>query len=283
MIRDAKNIDIDGDGRDEIIIMKDMSNLDIFKVENSKITKVTSHYNLENVKGYWSSMNIADIDGDGDKDILVCNKGLNNRFSQKNREIEIHINDFDGNGEIEQIYCYKENNKIYPWVLKDELVKQIPVLKKKILKYNIYAKSTMSELFDDKILKNSIVYKINEFRTGIFYLANGKYTFKPLPNEAQWTDQKASLIDDFNNDNLPDLIIGGNQFRSKPEIGINAASYGMFFINLGKGDFKYIENSTSGLCIEGEIREILPLKLEGKNYILFARNNNDFVLYKYNN
>lgn len=283
MVIDAKNIDLDGDNVEELIIMKDLSNLEVFKIEKSKISKVSKKFNLDGIRGYWSSMNFSDMDGDGDTDILVCNKGQNNRFSNKKNGLEIHVNDFDGNGEVEQIFCYEEENKLYPWVSKDELVKQIPQLKKKILMYKDYSKASMSDLFDIQILKKSIIYRINELNTGIFYFEKGKFSFKSLPDEAQWTDQKASIIVDVNNDQLQDIILGGNQFRAKPEIGINAASYGMLFMNHGNGNFKFIENKESGICIDGEIRSIKPLTIKGEQFFLFARNNDNFILYKLNN
>ena len=283
MIVDGKSCDLDGDGIDELILLKDMSDIDIFTCKNNVIKNINTELNLDNIKGYWSSFQIEDLDNDGDLDILVCNKGLNNRFANTSGGFEMHVNDFDGNGEIEQISCYRDGDKSVPWVLKDDLVKQIPSLRKKILRYESYTKATLSTLFDEAVLNNSIVYSINEFRTGIFWNEKGKYVFKPLPDEAQWTDQKASLISDINNDGFKDIILGGNQFRAKPEIGINAASFTTYFTNLGNGSFKYINNNISGLCVDGEVRDIKLINIKNKKHIIFARNNANSVIYKINN
>jgi len=283
MIVDAIGLDINGDGIAELIILKDLSNVDIFKVQRQSIQNITSPTGLLNIKGFWTSMRVEDIDDDGDSDILVCNKGLNNRLSSDYDSFEMHVNDFDGNGQIEQISCYTESSWTFPWVMRDDLVKQLPGLKKRLLKYHEFAAADLSTMFDQGVLKNSLVYKVNEFRSGIFRNDNGIFTFVPLPEQAQWTDQKASLIADLNGDGKKDIVLGGNQMKARPEMGIDAGSYGMVFINQGNLHFNYLQNSKSGICESGEIRDIRSLKLGQEQCILISKNNELVKIYKINN
>jgi enediyne biosynthesis protein E4 len=282
MIVDATSSDINGDGVAELILLKDLSNVDIFKVQRQGIQNITSSTGLLNVKGFWTSMRVEDIDDDGDSDILVCNKGLNNRLSADYGSFEMHVNDFDGNGQIEQISCYTDSSRTFPWVMRDDLVKQLPGLKKRLLKYHEFAAADLSTMFDQGVLKNSVVYKVNEFRSGIFRNDNGIFTFVPLPEQAQWTDQKASLIADLNGDGKKDIILGGNQMKARPEMGIDAGSYGMVFINQGNLHFNYLRNLDSGLCESGEIRDIKSLKNGKEQCIIISKNNERIKLYKIN-
>jgi hypothetical protein len=283
MIVDATGSDINGDGIAELIILKDLGNVDIFEVQRQGIQNITSATGLLNIKGFWTSMRVEDIDDDGDFDIMVCNKGLNNRLSSDYDSFEMHVNDFDGNGQIEQISCYTESSWTFPWVMRDDLVKQLPGLKKRLLKYHEFAAADLSTMFDQGVLKNSIVYKVNEFRSGIFRNDNGIFTFVPLPEQAQWTDQKASLIADLNGDGKKDIVLGGNQMKARPEMGIDAGSYGMVFINQGNLHFNYLQNSKSGICESGEIRDIRSLKLGQEQCILISKNNELVKIYKINN
>ncbi|MBC7884303.1 MAG: VCBS repeat-containing protein, partial [Saprospiraceae bacterium] len=282
MIIDAKGADIDGDGKDELILMKDMGNIDIFKVEKNTLLNITPSIGLKNIYGFWSSIEIDDIDDDGDMDMLVCNKGLNNRLASGYGTFEMHVNDFDGNGQIEQISCYSDSSGVFPWVMRDDLVKQLPVLKKKILKYEEFAVAGLKNMFDDNVLQQSLNYKINEFRSGIFRNDKGVFTFVALPLQAQWTDQKTGLITDIDGDGKRDIILGGNQYRAKPEMGIDAGSYGMVFKNMGNFEFNYLENQKTGLCIDGEIRDIKTININNNKYLIIAKNNDYCALYKIN-
>lgn len=89
----------------------------------------SNSYNLGHSSGLWSSLELTDVDGDGDQDIVAGNIGRNNFFET---DMRMFISDFDGNGFQEQIICKKKDNKYYPIVDKDELISQIPSLKKEI-------------------------------------------------------------------------------------------------------------------------------------------------------
>ena len=44
----------------------------------------------------------------------------------------MYVSDFDNNGTIEQIICHKIDNKFYPIVDRNELISQLPSLKKSL-------------------------------------------------------------------------------------------------------------------------------------------------------
>ncbi len=283
MITDAKKADVDGDHQDELIIMKDMGNIEILQFTKNGVHNLTSSYGLSSINGYWSSFEAEDIDNDGDIDLLVCNKGLNNRLANGHGLYEMYINDFDANGQIEQISCFSDSSGVFPLNMRDDIVRQLPVLKKRMLRYREFASASLEHMFDKKIIDRSVVYKINEFRTGILINENGVYKFMPLPVQAQWTDQKAGWISDINGDGKKDILLGGNQFRAKPEIGIDASSYGSYFVQDENLKFRYIPNKECGLYLDGEVRDIKPITIKNERFILFAINNNNSILYKIKN
>ena len=52
----------------------------------------------------WNSVLVADIDGNGEKDIIAGNAGLNFKFKASNeRPVKIYIDDFDDNGQVDPI------------------------------------------------------------------------------------------------------------------------------------------------------------------------------------
>ncbi|MBK8347591.1 MAG: VCBS repeat-containing protein [Saprospiraceae bacterium] len=282
MLNDAKSVDIDNDGKLDLILMRDMGNIEVVSIKAGRPIVRTTEFSLDKISGYWSSFEVVDINEDGYKDIIVCNKGLNNRIAAGYGSYELHVNDFDGNGQIEQLPCFAEGQNIFSWSMRDDLVKQLPGLKKKYLKYKDLASVGMKEMFDQQTLSKSVVYKINEFRSGVFKNVNGHFVFVPLPIQAQWTDQKAVLVTDLNGDGRKDILMGGNQFKAKPETGIDAATFGSVFINEGDMNFSYCQNIKSGIFVPGEIRDIKLIMIKNKKHVIFARNNDEVVLYKLN-
>jgi hypothetical protein len=102
-----------------------------------------------------------------------------------------------------------------------------------------------------------------------------------LPMEAQFSPVYAISAGDYDKDGNCDIILGGNQYRNKPEIGINDASYGLFLKGKGNGDFEPIPGRISGLMVKGEIRDIIEMDINGNHIVIFARNNDNLMFFKY--
>nr|MDQ3015984.1 hypothetical protein [Bacteroidota bacterium] len=84
-------------------------------------------------------------------------------------------------------------------------------------------------------------------------------------------------VTDTNQDQLPDLIIAGNLYGVKPEIGRFDASDGLLLRGIGKGKFSS-GTSDSHLCIAGEIRDLQIIRIKDKNTLVVARNNQSALI-----
>ena len=96
---------------------------------------------------------------------------------------------------------------------------------------------------------------------------------RTLPVEAQFFPVYAFLVDDFNGDNILDILLGGNLYRAKPETGIYAGGYGVLLKGTQQGDFEFVPAVSSGLKLEGEIRALKKIKVKGKPVVLVGKNN----------
>ena len=284
MITDSKWADVDGDNDIDLIVVGEWMPISIFLNENGKFRNATIQSGLEKSNGWWNTVEIVDIDNDGDQDIIAGNHGLNSRFrASDKRPATMFVSDFDKNGSIEQIICTYNGDKSYPMVLRHDLLQQIPSLKKKFLKYESYKDATINDIFSAEQLKEAVTLEAYDFASSIF-INNGKGQFskKQLPLEAQLSPMYGICIDDFDKDGKLDVIMGGNFYRAKPEVGRYDASYGVFLKGDGKGSFASIKAKDSGFFVDGEVRDIKKIKIGKDSFLIVARNNDSPLFFKIN-
>jgi enediyne biosynthesis protein E4 len=283
MITDMKWSDIDGDGDLDMIIVGDWLPVRIFINDKGIFTDKSATYGLANTGGWWHSVIAKDLNGDGKIDFVLGNNGLNSFFKASDKKpLTMYVNDFDLNGSVEQIICSYNGEKSYPMAMMDDLVKQIPSLSEKYKKFNDYKDATIEDLFPVEVLNRSIKLNAKVMQSCILMNSGqGSFNLIPLPVEAQFTPVYSIIADDFDHDGICDILIGGNQYRAKPETGINDASYGLFLKGTKDGKYISIASNNSGIFTKGEIRCLKSININKDRYIVVARNNDNLQFYKY--
>ncbi|MCF6295130.1 MAG: VCBS repeat-containing protein [Flavobacteriaceae bacterium] len=274
MITDASWTDINNDGWMDLIVLGEWMPIKIYINFNSKLVDKSDSYNLTNTSGLWTSMELIDVDGDGDQDIVAGNIGLNNFFEA---DMRMYVSDFDNNGFKEQIICKKGVDGYYPIVDKDELISQIPSLKKKLLYYKDYAKSNMKSIFSEKVLNSAYFLDLKILESSVFFNENGIFDREELPNEIQYAPVYTISSTDLNGDGYMDLFFGGNQYLVKPQFGSYDASKGwaLFGPFLSKKE----KHKVFSLDIKGQIRNLKWVNYNQKK-ILIALINNENTVFK---
>jgi enediyne biosynthesis protein E4 len=276
MVTDATWADLNNDKYPELIVTQDWGGILVFENRQGKSLVSTE---IDNTKGWWNRIKAADLDGDGDMDFIVGNMGRNNRiFADDKNPSQLVSGDFDRNGRVDQIIsCLSEDGNIYPMVLKNDLQKQIPSIKKKFIYYKDFGKKTIDEIFSKEELAETYKYIVNQRNSGVLLNEKGKLRFVELPLEAQFSPIYGIETFDFNHDKLPDLILTGNFFDNQTELGKYDANYGQVYLNKGRGNFEFIPNKKTGLMLKGQIRNMSKIKdSKGKEMLILAKNS-DFA------
>ncbi len=275
MITDAKWIDANNDGNDDLLIVGEWMAIKMFVQENGKFVDRSIQYGFDKTDGWYNVVETGDFNADGLVDFVVGNHGLNSRFKASSSEpVSMFINDFDQNGSIEHITTRFEHGVSYPLVLKQDLVAQLPYLRKKFLHFRDYKGKAVTDIFSKDQLKDADRLDVYTLETGVWInTGKGTFTKRSLPVQAQFFPVYALLVDDFTGDGILDILLGGNLFRAKPETGIYAGGYGLLLKGDQKGNFVSVSATESGLHVQGEIRKFVKLNSRGKTYVLVGKNN----------
>jgi enediyne biosynthesis protein E4 len=269
-------MDADKDGDPDLVISKEWGGVDLYmnNGKNFRQKPVTKN------NGWWNFVLPFDADGDGDMDILAGNLGLNSRLKASEQEpVRMYYNDFDDNGQAEQILTYFVSGREIPFANKDELQRQLPFLKKKFLYAGDLAKASLKEIFPEVKMKTAQKFSVTDFASCLFMNeGNGSFKRVELPWPVQLSPMRDAAILDINNDGLPDLLPAGNFYDNNIQMGRYDALYGCVLLNGGRGVFAF--SPLAGYLLQGQVRHIAALGIGGTPAFVAAKNNDATVVFR---
>jgi hypothetical protein len=284
MITDAEWIDLNNDTWPDLVTAGEFMPIRVFHNNQGKGFSETTNSYFETAEGgFWNRIAAADIDNDGDMDLVAGNFGTNSQIKASiNEPVEMTFNDFDNNGTVDPILTYYIQGVSYPFPSRNELLTQLNSLRRKFPDYESYSTARLSDIFSPEELQSAAVLTATELKTIIFINSSGRFEKKYLPIEAQFAPVHAIEIFDYNKDGNKDLILGGNRNAMCVRLGVMDANYGQLFQGDGKGNFKYIPQIESGLKIIGDVRSFRTMTINGSLYLFAGVSNFGVAAYVLN-
>ncbi len=275
MVTDITWADVDKDGTAEMLVVGEWMPLTIYKSTAGKITPMPGT-GLDDSNGWWNCVIAEDFDKDGDLDLVAGNLGSNTRLKASQQSpLTLFAKDFDNNGQIDPVLAFYYEGKCFPYAGRDDMIKQVAKVKKKFPRYAKYARATVEQVFSKEEIKSAQKLEANQLLTTYFEnKGNGNFVGKTLPIEAQLAPCQSAISDDFNGDQIPDLMLVGNNHGSHVETGVYDASNGIILLGDGKGGFSVSPNTATGFWADREARDVVKVKLaNGKSLYLVGNNN----------
>jgi len=280
LICDAIWTDFDNDGWTDLILAGEWMPLKFFKNDHGKLKDVTAKTGVGDENGWWNSIVAGDFDNDGDIDYIAGNLGENSFFkASKQYPVNMYADDFDGNGTLDPVVTVylkdqQGNKKEYPAANRDDLVDQMPALKKKFPTYKAFGEAGIYDIFSDSSLKNSLHLQANNLQTSyIENVGNGKFKMRALPPLAQMSPVFGMIADDINDDGNLDIILCGNDFGNEVMDGRYDAMNGLVLPGDGKGNFAAQSLLQSGIYIPGNAKALVKLRGSNNHYLVAASQN----------
>lgn len=279
MVTDAAWHDLNGDEIPELILVGEWMAITVFGKNGAGWVDQTDQYFDRRYRGWWNTLLLADVNGDQQVDLLAGNLGTNTQVQASPAEpAEIYFKDFDNNGSIDPIFCYYIQGNSYPYVTRDELIRQLAGLKSRFNTYESYADVTLPEIFTREQLNDAGLLQADHLGTSLFLnQGSGKMKLASLPVQTQYAPVYAIGALDYDQDGHLDILMAGNNSHAKLRLGKMDANYGTLLKGDGKGQFTYVPQLRSGLKLQGDIRSMLELT-DGR--WLFGVNQGKVLAYK---
>lgn len=274
MTTDALWADVDGDGDKDLVVVGEWMSPQIWINTKGKFVEKGQVMGLSNLEGWWTTVEAADIDGDGDMDIILGNTGNNCRFvPEPDKPLICYISDIDDNGSLDPIVTYDVNGVRMPTRGKTTITQHIPSLSQKFNLFEQYAVATIDDVFPDSLRATAKVLVTRTFNSGILRNTKGRFAFEPFPAIAQISPIHAIATWDVDGDGDLDIILAGNSRTADGDVIAFDSGIGVVLLNNGKGAFSECSASVSGFSVPGDARQFAILSGVSSSPILVVAQN----------
>jgi hypothetical protein len=281
MVCDAIWTDFDNDGWQDLILAGEWMPVTFLKNDHGQFKDVTASTQIGNQVGWWNSITAGDFDNDGDIDYIVSNLGENSFYKASDKyPVSVYAKDFYNQGITQCMLTSfikdKQGGELKEFVTgsRDDLLSQLPFLKKRFLSYKQFAGATFDQLFTPQELENTLKYSANNFKSCfIRNNGDGTFTMEPLPDMAQYSAINGMITDDFDGDGNLDICMNTNDFGTEPTFGRYDALNGLILKGDGKGKFTPLNILQSGIFIPENGKALVKLRSSDGKYLIAASQN----------
>ncbi|MDP6794210.1 MAG: FG-GAP-like repeat-containing protein [Verrucomicrobiota bacterium] len=277
MVQGAIFSDLTGDERPELILALHWDSIRVFGWEKDswQPRDLTAALGLAPHAGWWNGVATGDFNKDGRMDIVATNWGLNwRRKPSATNPIRVYHGDLNGDGISEVIEAVRRGGRWYPERRFGILRAAMPLVGERMSGFAQLGRSSVEQVFGER-LQDAAVLEVNEFRSMLFLNLKGGVKAVPLPAEAQWSASFGLVAKDFDGDRQLDLFLGQNFFATNPEYSRCDAGRGLLMLGNGRGNFRPLPSSESGIAAYGEQRgcAVSDYNQDGRIDLAIGQNN----------
>ena len=267
------------DNDEDLIVVGEWMPISFYTNENGTLTNVTDSKNMGQTAGWWNRIVLEDMDGDGDKDLIAGNLGLNIKYkASEEQPFRVYVKDFDNNGTHDVYLAYYDKDGVcYPVRGRQCSSQQMPFIKKEFKNYHEFAQASVDKVLGDR-MEGATELSTTLFETVyVENIGDGEFELRKLPSIVQASPVFGIGCYDVNKDGNMDLIMAGNYYEREVETARSDAGVGQVLLGDGKGNFEPVHTNETGIMAVGDVRDIELVMNSAGQPMVFVANNNAYV------
>ncbi|MBU3678842.1 MAG: hypothetical protein FGM32_04445 [Candidatus Kapabacteria bacterium] len=265
--------DIDGDKDPDLVVVGEWMTPSVWRNTKGTFENVTSSVIPAALRGWWQCVRAADIDRDGDQDLLLGNLGLNCRFvPEPGRPIRCRTADVDDNGSLDQFITKDIEGVEVPLRGRQVMIQHMPTMTRTFTTFDSYAKASIDDVLAGRDTTSMSSMLVETFASGVLKNSNGSFAFQPFNDLAQVAPITEMLVDDLDGDGNGDVIIAGNLRTADGEVIGYDGGMGLVLRNQGRGVLKPMTSKESGFVLFGEGRDLGIIRSGPRRLLIATRN-----------
>ena len=284
MITAAEWADVDGDGWDDLLLAIDWGPVRLFRNQQGRLVEATEAAGLVAWTGWWQSLACADLDNDGDVDLVAGNFGLNTKYQASSAQpVLCYYGEYGDSGKSNLIEASYEGEVLFPLRGKSCSSAAMPHLTERFKTYEAFAQATLAEIYTPNCLQQARRFEINTL-SSVCFLNDGAGRFKmvPLPRTAQLAPVFAIAVTEVNGDDVPDLFLAQNFFSPQQETGPMDGGLGVVAVGRGDGTFSALRPDRAGVVVPGDAKAAAAVDCngDGRRELFVATNNGPLHVFR---
>ena len=275
--------DIDNDGDPDLILARQWNCPMLLLNKKGRLVDATVEWGLSGFHGLWNGITTGDFNNDGRMDLLITNAGGNTKYTEHlPREVWLHISDFNQDGVVDGVESVWDAHlgKRVPVLDRQSLAALLPWVTGLFPSHKMYAKAGI-EMILEPVGAPPVIRKLNTLDTAVFLNDGGSFKKNELPVEVQFAPAFGCSVADFDGDGNEDVYLAQNFFNVDLETSRHDAGLGLVLLGDGRGRFRALPRTESGVANLGQARgcAVLDFNGDGRVDLLTAQNNDRVKLH----
>lgn len=281
MVSSACWTDLDNDGFVDLAVAAQWQPVRVLHNDGGvRLQDRTEALGFGSIQGLWNAITSADLDGDGDFDLVVTNLGLNTKYkASANKPMQLFARDFDGNGTMDVVEAKRSGDRTLPVRGLSCSSQAMPFVRKKFPTYDQFARAALGDIYGEA-LEESLSLSCSELRHVVFENRGVNFVLHALPHATQVAPSLGVLACDLDSDGSQELVMSHNFWSPEPETGRFDGGLGALLRRRSgaQGDgmlFEMIAPAKGGLQQHGDGRGVVLVGDDSGPMLLFLHNNGE--------